>query len=352
MEYPTGVQRTYPWYRPLVRGLWAVGRRIPYLRRYNPQRYWEYVLYDRLCRKHLPAKASLLWAWSQTSLYTMQAARKRGMKVLLELPASHPAVWEEAVQKAYAFFPWAKGGYAWYSLPHLRRITAEIELADRVQVLSSFVRDQLLQRRVPPEKIHLLPLGVDAFRFSPADLSSPERPFRLLYVGRIEPLKGVHFLLEAFRRLHLPRAELWLAGPIVEEMQPLLARYAGYFVYKGVWSRERLPDLYRQVHGFIFPTLLDSFGLVLLEAMACGLPVIATTHSGGPDLITEGQEGYVVPPFSVEALMESIERLYQMKPEERAAMGAAARKKIEMHWTLVHYEERVATYLAQHVSGV
>ncbi|RMF46288.1 MAG: glycosyltransferase, partial [Bacteroidetes bacterium] len=123
-------------------------------------------------------------------------------------------------------------------------------------------------------------------------------------------------------------------------------------IYKGVWPRERLPDLYRQVHGFVFPTLLDSFGLVLLEAMACGLPVIATTHSGGPDLIAEGQEGYLVPPFSVEALMEAIERLYQLKPEERAAMGAAARKKVETNWTLAHYEKRVATYLAQHVSGV
>lgn len=337
-------------YKSFIKALWAVGRRLPYYRRYNPHRYWEYQLYDFVCRLHLPKGVPILWAWSQTSLYTMKEARKRGMKVLLELPASHPTVWEETVQKAYAAFASARTGYAFYLPAHRRRIEEELEVADRIHVLSSFVQLQLLRQGIPAEKVRLLPLGVDARHFSPPAEPPPSRPFRFLYVGRLEPLKGVHLLLEAFHRLRWPKesAELWLAGPIVEEMEPVLRRYADHFVYKGTWERAYLPELYRQAHAFVFPTLLDSFGLVLLEAMACGLPVIATSHSAAPDLVTEGKDGYVVPPFSVEALMEAMEKLYRMPVEERLAMSCAARQKVESAWTLTHYAERIAAYLAEY----
>nr|BAL55296.1 glycosyl transferase family 1 [uncultured Bacteroidetes bacterium] len=337
-------EKTYRPYRWVVKGIWAVGRRLPYWHKFNPQRYYEYLLYDSLCALHLPEGVPVLWAWSQTSLFTMRKARRLGMKVLLELPASHPSLWQEVANRIYEPFPGLKTPYGLYLPAHLRRIEEELYEADHIQVLSSFVRNQLLERGFGAQKVHLLPLGVDAQRFVRAD-APPSEPFRFLYVGRIELMKGVHWLLEAFRRLRLPSAELWLAGPILEEMRPILRAYEGSFVYKGEWQRERLPELYRQANVFVFPTVLDSFGLVLLEAMACGLPVIATSHSGAPDLIGP-EEGWVVSPFSVEALMEAMESAYRTGRDVLWSMGKRARQKVEQNYTLSHYQSRVAAHLA------
>lgn len=278
----------------------------------------------------------------------MRAAKRLGMQVLLELPGSHPVVWEQTVRRAYETFPLRALWQPLYPTAHIQRMQAELEVADRIHVLSSFVLQQFLELGVPREKVALLPLGVDHVGFSPPKEPPASSSFRFLYVGRIEPLKGIHYVLEAFVRLKLPKAELWLAGHLGDEIRRLPTMQKEGIVYKGVWPRERLPDLYRQVHGFVFPTLLDSFGLVLLEAMACGLPVIATSHSAAPDLVTEGKDGYVVPPFSVEALMEAMEKLYRMPLEERLAMGYAARQKVESAWTLTHYAQRIAAYLAEY----
>lgn len=333
-----------PAYRTIVHLIWAIGRRLPYWGKNNLYRLGEYMLYDWVTARFLP-QASVLWAWSQTSLYTMRKARKKGMKIVLEMPASHPEVWKEIVEKVYADFPDSKTGYAVFSQSHLDRIQAEIEIADTVRVLSTFVYDQFVAKGVSADKLFLSPLGVDINLF-PAKSPHGEGVFRFLYVGRIEPIKGVHFLLEAFSRLRLPKAELWLAGPIVEEMKPVLRKYEGKYHYLGSFTRESLSQVYQRADAFVFPSVLDSFGLVILEAMASGLPVIATTHSAGPDIITHGREGLILPPFSVEHLMEAMQMLYENR-DLAHSMGEASRRRVETAYTLEHYAQQVQLFLAQ-----
>ena len=96
---------------------------------------------------------------------------------------------------------------------------------------------------------------------------------------------------------------------------------------------------------FVFPSLVEGFGMVLTEAMACGIPIITTPNTAGPDIITDGVEGFIIPVRDVEALKEKLEWCYE-HPEELAEMGKAARKKAEqLTWNL--YRQRLASKVQQ-----
>ena len=159
-------------------------------------------------------------------------------------------------------------------------------------------------------------------------------------MGRVGPRKGVHYLLEAWKTLHLPEAELLFAG-VNEFPEDWLAQYQDIFRYVPSVPHVSLNEYYSTATVFVFPSLVEGFGLVLLEAMACGIPIITTPNTAGPDIITDGVEGFIIPIRGVEALKEKIEWCYS-HPEELAEMGRAARQKAkQLTWAL--YRQRLAS---------
>lgn len=341
LVFSDGRYKKVSYYQPLVYLMWALWRRIPYWGQFEHPRAWHFALYDWLSARHLSSDANFLWAWSGTSLYSMRKAKAWGIKVFLEFHASHPSFWNQIAEKAYGSLPIVKGRFGILPPNLVRRQLAEIAVADRIIVLSSFVHRQMIEHGVPAEKLTIIPLAVETEIFTPAPVLS-RTPFRVLYVGRIDPLKGIHILLEAWRQLALPRAELWLAGHVVPEMRPILARYEGIFRYVGAFPREKLPELYRQATVFVFPTLMDSFGLVLLEAMASGLPVIATANSAAPDLLNDG----IISADDVEALKTALLNFFERKDLQE--IGRYNRSKVEMDYTVAHYIQRVQSFLESH----
>ncbi len=336
--------RSYRW---LTWALWAAWRRIPFIGGSEHPRVWHFALYDWLVSQRV-ALSPIVWAWWGTSLYTMRKARREGRTILLEAPACHPRTWNAIAKPLYAeHFPKAKHTFAILPENYMARLEAELQEAQHIQVLSSFARQTFIEYGLPPEKLHILTLGVDTAVFYPeTEVSVRAEKFIVLYVGRIDPLKGVHYLLEAFRRLRLPNAELWMVGPVLEEMKPLLAKYVGENVkYFGAKTHSELRLFYNRSSVVVFPTLLDSFGVVILEAMACGKPVIATTHSGAPDILV-GDAGKLVPPASVEALMQAIEEIYRT-PEWLTEAGKTSYQRVMEGYTILAYRERVKFYLAE-----
>jgi starch synthase len=139
----------------------------------------------------------------------------------------------------------------------------------------------------------------------------------------------------------LPNAELVLAGEVRPEMNALLETHADSSVRKlGFLSVRELVKAYQESDVFVFPSVNEGFAQVLLEAMACGLPVVATELSGAKDCVTEGKEGFIVPARDVDRLAEAILWCYQHRDETRA-MGKAARARIESQFTLEHYNQRM-----------
>ena len=135
-------------------------------------------------------------------------------------------------------------------------------------------------------------------------------------------------------------AELWLAGRVLPEIVPSLRRWADARVrVLGPVPHGDLPPLYQAADVFVFPSVNDAFELVTLEAMSSGLPVIATAHGAGPDVLDRGG-GFVVPPRDPVALAARIAQLYDRR-DEAIALGRQARLEVTARYTWAQYGERV-----------
>jgi glycosyltransferase involved in cell wall biosynthesis len=138
--------------------------------------------------------------------------------------------------------------------------------------------------------------------------------------------KGIPYLLEAVAGLRQLGCELWLIGSVDDQIKPILARYEGLYRYLGVIPRARLPWYYSQCSVLVLPSIEDGLGAVQVQAMACGLPVIATANTGAEDLFTHGVEGFVLPIRSREAIRERLVYLRE-RPEKQRQMATAALQK-------------------------
>ncbi|WP_018290107.1 glycosyltransferase family 4 protein [Verrucomicrobium sp. 3C] len=211
-----------------------------------------------------------------------------------------------------------------------QRLLEELESVDHLLVASRWLKRSFLQNGFREKQIHLIPYGVNLARFTAEPRKSQLRkPFRVLCVAHLSPRKGHIDLLEAWRLLRFPDAELLLIGAWSESMKPVLKHYQGLYEHIPWVPNAELPRYYRRSSVFVLPSIEDGFGVACLEAMACGLPAIVTENTGAADLIAPGRTGFVVPIRSPERIAEVLESLYR-NPElvsetGEAAAGAAVR---------------------------
>jgi glycosyltransferase involved in cell wall biosynthesis len=143
------------------------------------------------------------------------------------------------------------------------------------------------------------------------------------------------YLLEAWKKLRLPKAELLLIGGVSHEMASILRRYRGVRHISNV-SNSELREYYARSSVFVLPSLEDGFAVVCAEAMACGLPVITTVNTGASDIITDQKDGFIVPIRSPDAIAEHLELLYR-NDELRQEMSAAALAKAQTQLSWQRY---------------
>lgn len=215
-----------------------------------------------------------------------------------------------------------------------------MELADAVVVSSSYCRQTLLDHGVGEGKISEVPYAADISRFRPA-VPRKSQPFRVLFVGQVSQRKGIKYLLEAFKQLALPNAELLLVGGIAG-LGKGLETYRGLFTHI---PSVPYPDLHGYFHLgsiFVLPGLHESGVLAIHEALASGLPVIATPNCGS--VVRNGIEGFIVPIRDVEALKEKILLLYENR-ELREEMSHRARLRAE-EFTWAAYRQRLSQVMS------
>jgi glycosyltransferase involved in cell wall biosynthesis len=171
---------------------------------------------------------------------------------------------------------------------------------------------------------------VNLERFTPPSafsrIQSPGR-LRLLFVGTINQRKGVKYLLEALRLVRHQGVELTICGRVVDDLS-LFKPFASQVHIRPSVTFAELVEAYQQADLFVFPSVVEGFGQVLLEALACGLPILSTTHTAAPDLIEEGIQGFVVEPRRPDLLAQRIEWALQ-HPTQLAEMRVAARERAQ-----------------------
>lgn len=338
------VVKRFPEYRLVNRILWAAWRRLPGTGHSQLPKVVSTWIADHLLSNYVPA-ASIFHGLLGVSLACLKEARRLGAVTIVENPTLHLQQWQdEVIAECSHFGIRPQDCSALLPASLIRRARREYELCDKIMVLSSAARRSFERFGYGGKAVVVSP-GVDHVFFAPAPEPKPAGLFRACYVGRVEVAKGVGYLLQAWRRLGLPRAELLLVGEVKPEMESLLNAYAGANVrLAGVRPPVQVAERYRESSVFVFPSANEGFALVLLEAMACGLPVIASEKTGALDCVADGQEGFVVAARCADALADRILWCYQ-HPEETVALGRAARAKVEQHFTLSHYAERqIACY--------
>lgn len=222
-----------------------------------------------------------------------------------------------------------------------QHLVEEPRLAARYLCASSFTRQSLIENGAEPSAIRVVPYGVDTGRFrpDPARRSAPGGKLRLLFVGRINQRKGIKYLLEALRLLRTDEVHLTVCGRIIDGLD-LFRPFASQIDVRPSVSAAELVAAYQSADLFVFPSVAEGFGQVLLESLASGLPIVSTTHTAAPDLITSGVEGFILPPRRPDLLAEQIDWAAAHRAELEA-MGRAARARA-LHFTWERFRSGIA----------
>jgi len=306
------------------------------LKRACDVRYFLCEHYDRAASHLIPDNSDIFVGWSSFSLHSIRRSKQRGIKTVLERGSSHIQFQNEILREEYNHFG-VKG-----ELTHpkiVEKEIAEYAEADYISVPSMYVKQTFLDRGYPEGKIIHVPYGVDLKNFR--RIPKQDNIFRVIHCGALTLRKGVHYLLQAFSELSLPNTELWLIGAISQEIKPFLALYASDKTrHLGPFPQANLFKYYSQGSVFCLASIEEGLAMVQAQAMACGLPVICTTNTGGADIIRDGVDGFVVPIRDVNALKEKLLYLYK-NPEFRLAMGDSAQDRVAAGFSWSDYGMRM-----------
>ena len=294
---------------------------------------------DWIASRHLATgRYDLFHSWSGDCLRSLQIAKQRHIPSIVEIPTWHRDGGKtkvgrldvpESTSNARGFQRWKAG-----LLLERKRFVEEYNLADLLLVLSETAAETFRARGFPEEKLFYLPRGVDIERFKPG-----HRPakFRTVFSGALIKRKGIHHLLEAWSRLNLTEAELWLVGSVHDEAKPYLKQFWRDDIRLVGFVHD--PEKYlSQSTVHVFPSQWEGSAKVTYEAAACALPQITTREAG--DVVRDGVEGIIVRPGDVDAIAAALEHLHR-HPEVVERMGSAARQRVVENFTWDHFRTRL-----------
>ena len=221
-------------------------------------------------------------------------------------------------------------GFADWGPGHEERLDQEVDLADGVLLGSSYAADSFAAQGIARDKLCVVPYGVDLHTFKPATQPPAPDPFEIIFAGQLTQRKGLSYLLRAYQSFVRPDTRLTLVGSAVGGPEPLQP-FQHLFRHLPHQTRPALAERYRRAHVFVFPTLVEGMPLVVLEAMACGLPVI-TTANGPAGIVRDGVDGFVVSQRNPQALHEKLELLYRDRDRCLAMGRNAAERAREFSW--------------------
>ncbi len=309
-------------------------RRVPLSLRRATMRFADGVL-GRTAGHLANARSAGLLSYSYYAFDAFQCYSGRGLLFQLH---PHPASMRRILSAELAAHPDCAASLKqeWeLALPEedFQHLVRETTMARSFLVASSFTRSTLIEHGTPSESIHVIPYGVDCTRFvpDPSRRAPTSGKLRLLFVGRINQRKGIKYLLDALHLVESDQVELTVCGRVVDDLE-LFRTYQDRILIRPNVSAEELVKAYQAADLFVFPSVAEGFGQVLLESLACGLPILSTTHTAAPDLIENGRQGFVVEPRSPEQLADRIQWALAHRAELFAMRSEARRLAEEFTW--------------------
>ncbi len=326
----------------------------------------QWIVHSRFAKraaKHLEG-SELIHGWSSFSEPSLQWAQKNNIPTILERSSAHILEQSSILREEYASL-----GLQWTSThPSIEKMEQrEYNLCTKITVPSRFVECSFLDRGYQRNKLYRNALGVNTNQFEPPT-KSPEPPIntglKAIFAGTLSVQKGVHHLLKAFAEAGLEGSQLILLGNASKDLDHLLNHQPDNVILMGHRPQNELCNHYQRAHCFVIASVQEGMAMVQMQALACGLPLICTKHSGGEDLlrmqdsnprkinmgITEYNAGYVVPIRSSDVIAWCLREL-ALKPGlwEVKRQSALEIGKNELSWakygarTIQNYEELLST---------
>jgi len=296
--------------------------------------YYAACVFDRQVSR-LVKPCDLFVGWSGFSLFTARCIKKSfPAKIIIERGSFHIKEQRDILKKE------ADRLGITVSLPDPKIVDKELQeygIADYISVPSSVARESFIKHGFDAARLIQTALGVDTDLFSPAP--KQDSVFRVITVG-LDVRKGTHHLLELARHPQAQKIEFWLIGRPSRDLKPLLKTQSSNVKYLGTLPHARLSEYYTQGSVFILPSIEDGFGMAVLEAMACGLPVICSDKAGAKDITRQNTDGFVFNAGDIQALKENLLKLYE-NPGMAREMGRNARANVENNFTWSHYGKRI-----------
>lgn len=305
---------------------------------------------DRTVAKTLlerPSQATAVYTFEDGALETLKAARVSGRLALYELPIAHWRTLRKLLQEEKERLPaWGDSMQGLLdSAAKLERKDAEIEAADKVVVASTFTRDSLLHS-FKNISVDITPYGCPKPIVDHPKQRKAGEPLQLLYAGHLSQRKGVADLAAAVSYLEVDW-RLTIAAPKPATMPMPLKDFLQHpnITWLGKVPHQNLLAQMADAHALVFPSIAEGFGMVIVEALAAGLPVITTPNTAGPDILTEGVDGYIVPIRNGEAIADRITWLAENEDVRYAMAQGALKTAQRLSWS--RYEAQMIK-LMQH----
>lgn len=275
---------------------------------------------------------SAVYAYEDGAAFSFAAARATGVKTIYDLPIGYWRAGQKVFKEEAEREPeWACTLTGTLDSPaKLERKDEELRLADAIVVASSFTKSTLAQMPGLNAPIHVVPYGAPAVARQPRE-ASRNGPLRVMFAGSLTQRKGVSYFLKACEMMR-GAVEVTIVGrKPTDQCAPLEAAVKKHRYIVSVPHHEMLAEMARQ-DVLVFPSLFEGFGLVILEAMAQGVPVITTEATAGPEVITDGEDGFLVPIRDANAIAVKLDQLATDRERLRAMSVAAHAKAARLGW--------------------
>lgn len=206
-----------------------------------------------------------------------------------------------------------------------------LKKSDVITATSHMLTSETAKYEYTGKRIHTVPFGVDTHHFTPVSNEPTGEPLSIGIVKALEREYGVEYLIGAFAKVRKMGYNVRLLivgdGSLWGELKALVTdlKISDSVEFTGSLANNIIPQYLRRMDIFVVPSLSESFGVSALEASACEIPVIASNVGGLPEVVVDGETGYLVPPRNEAAIAEKIIKLIE-EPELRQNLGANGRK--------------------------
>jgi glycosyltransferase involved in cell wall biosynthesis len=275
-------------------------------------------------------------AWGAKAPFDI--AEKYGALKVLDASNSYPTIYDGIERREMAL--WSKSVKP--SVPEhiIEQVVRDIERADIILCPSKFVYDSMVSNGVPKEKCRINHFGVNTSIFQPR--KETPKVIRFVCVGSICLRKGHQYLFMAFEKLKkkYPEAELYCLGEVLSDFSLQWKKWKTVVTsHRDFMNPNELANLYQDTTAFVMASVEEGFARAIIEAMAAGLPILATHESGATTLVNHGEEGLIFESRSVDAIYDAMEK-FIVNPEFSEIMGAKSYIKGSVSNTWDDYGKR------------